>query len=224
MPLLVVLAGCGGGGGRSSDGLVRISIAWPDRTKSFAGSPLAQSAIVRFQNAVTSDTVASFNLVRPDGTGAVTQRYELPEKVTPGTYLLSVLFCAGTDSNAANAVGFGSASVTVQGDGSLLGADGKTLGDVGFTSSLASLAINSGQALLVGQKTSLLVSATTQGGGVVTVPYAEVTYTVTDGSTVLRSNGDGTVTGLTAGTATVTAKAFGITSDPQTVTVTQVTP
>ena len=226
VPLALLLAGCGGGGGggSSSDGLTRLTVAWPDRTKAFAGSPLAQSAIVRFQNAVTSATVATFPLVRPDGTSATTKTYVLPDKVAAGTYLLSVLFCAGTDAQAANAVGFGSSSVIVGSDGTLRDASGKTLGDVAFTSSLASVAVTAGQTLLVGQRTSLLVSATTQGGGAVAVPYAEVSLTVTGGGSALQANDDGTVTGLAAGTATVVAKAFGVTSAAQTVAVTQLTP
>ena len=220
LPLALIVAGCGGGGGgKASDGLSRVTLDWPATTRGFAGSPLALSAIVRFQNAVTSETVASFPVARPTGASATSKTYVLPTKIASGTYLLSVLFCAGLDSIPANAVGFGSVSATVRADGALRGADGKALGEVGFTSSLASLAIPPDQRVTAGQKTSLVVRATTQGGGIVDVPFGAVAYTVTDGTSVLRANADGTVTGLAAGRATLVARAFGIASPPQNVTV-----
>ena len=220
LPLALVVVGCGGGGGgKTSDGLSRVAIDWPAAAKGFVASPLAQSAIVRFQNPVTLDPVASFPVVRPSGSSATSKTYASPSKIAPGSYLLLVQFCTGLDSLPANVVAVGSASVTVGASGSIRGTDGKPLGDIGFTSSLASLAIPANQPVGVGQKTSLLVNATTQGGGIVAIPFANVVFAVTEGSSVLRANSDGTVTGLVAGRATLTASAFGITSPAQTVIV-----
>lgn len=213
---LLLLAGCGGGGGSSSDGFSRISVAWPADVRSFTGSPIAGSALVRFVN-VENSQQTEFPIVRPTTLKAVSKTYKLPDKIAAGTYSVTVLFCSGTTPIATNSVGFGSVTATVSGKGSVKGIDGEALGTIPFTSTIASIAVDADQIVRVNQRTSLGVTATTMGGGTVSLPVGVVSLTAT--GSALRANDDGTVTGLAAGTGTVVATAFGKTSPSATVTV-----
>jgi hypothetical protein len=159
-----------------------------------------------------------YPVVRPAGTGATSKTYVLPEAVAPGTYILSVLFCAGPDSDLSRTVGLGSVVTTVGTDGVLRDGAGKTLGAVPFSSTLTAVTIVPNQTVLVGEKRSLQVTATTQGGGTVTLPFSLVRLSVSSG-TALRADDDGTVTGLTPGTSLVVARALGIDSVPTAVNV-----
>lgn len=222
LPLLLgiaILAGCGGGGSNSSDGKSRVTIDWPATDRAFEGSSLAGSAHVVFATPDPYAVVKDFLVVRPSGTSAVTKTYTLPEKVTPGTYVLSVTFCNGDAGDRENAVGFGLLAATVGRNGSLKDGDGEALPDVGLSSTLASIAVTAGQSVIVNEKKSLFVTATTRAGGFVNVPFGFLDFDVAQGGSLLRANDDGTVTGLAAGSATLVAKAFNLTSAAATVNV-----
>ncbi len=214
------LVGCGGGSSRADAGKTSLTIDWPATTRSFGGSPIAGSARVIFSTTATTPVeVYNFAVVRPSGTSEVKKSYTFPTKLTAGSYSLAVRFCKGADANLANEVGLGVIIATVTSNGKLVGSDGEGLGDVAFTNTLSSLALAPNQTVRVGQRTSLDVSATSPGGGIVAIPDSQVTLSVASGS-ALQANGDGTVTGVAAGSATVVAKAFGIQSAPVAVTVT----
>lgn len=219
--LAALLIGCGGGGSSSADGKSRVKIDWPDQTRGFKGSPLAGSAVIRFSSTTTSATLKEYPVVRPAGTGATSKSYTLPESIAPGTYILSVLFCAGAEADLARTVGLGSVVATVGTDGVLRDGAGKSLGDVAFSSTLTGVTVVPSQTVLVGEKRSLQVTATTQGGGTVSLPFSLVKLTVSSG-TALRADDDGTVTGVEPGTSLVVARAFGIDSVPTAVNVTTV--
>lgn len=223
LPLLFVLAGCGGGGSSRSDaGLSKITIDWPATTRSFAGSPIAGSALIVFTTTATpSDTIATFPVVRPSGSGEAKKTYTLPRKVAPGTYFLTVRFCSESSADPTKEVGVGATAVTVGLNGRLQGTDGNDLGDIAFANTLKDLALLPNQTVRVGQLTSLSVQATSSSvnGQIVAIPFTQVSVSSSDAS-VLRANEDGTVTGVKAGTANVTVMAFGLTSPAVPVTVT----
>lgn len=219
--LLFALAGCGGGGSKSDDGKSRVTIEWPSTTsRAFEGSAIAGSARIVLQTTAQAPvTVADVPVVRPSGTSKVERTYALPDRVAAGSYLLTVRFCAGASADLANEVGLGTIVATVGRDGKLRNSDGEPLRDVSFSNSLTGIAVTAGQTVRVGQKTSLLVSATSPGGGVVAIPYGQLSFTVASGG-ALQANDDGTVTGARVGTSSVVARFLGLQSAPASVAVT----
>ena len=136
LPLALLLAGCGGGGTTrtNSNGLSRVTIDWPAQTRGFEGSPLAGSAIVRFERTDSLGENYSFPVVRPTGSDAVSQSYTLPDKVRAGYYRLTVHCCSGADSQPSNVVGYGRVNVVVLLDGTVRDENRQPLGDIDFTS------------------------------------------------------------------------------------------
>ena len=222
-PLLIavlLLAGCGGGGSNGSDGKSRVTIDWPATTRAFEGSGLAGSAHVVFTDPTTNAVVQDTVVVRPSGAAKVSKTYTLAQKLPPSVYFLTVVFCNGAEGDTTKAVGLASTVATVKSDGRLQDGEGKALPDVAFTSTLKAITIATGQTIAVGQKSSLVVTATTSADGTVNVPFGFVDFDLVSGGANLRADDDGTVTGLASGSATIVAKAFGKTSLATPVSVT----
>ena len=209
---ILLLAGCGGGGSNGSDGKSRVTIDWPATTRAFEGSPLAGSARVVFTNPTTNAVVQDTVVVRPSGSAKVSKTYTLAQKLPPSVYFLTVVFCNGAEGDTTKAVGLGSTVTTVRAEGGLRNGEGKPLPDVDFTGTLKAITIASAQKVAVGQKSSLVITATTSADGVVNVPFGFVDFDLVTGAANLRADDDGTITGLAPGSAMIVAKAFGKTS------------
>lgn len=225
--LALLLAGCGGSnhhssssnpGSSSTDTIgPQIALAWPARARDFAAPSAATAAIVTFPNGGPSGNSVSQTLTRPTGTAAVTKTYQLGIAVHPGRHLVRVDFLADANSTF-TPLATATMNVTVENDGALRTLDGKPLGTVASGSNVTGLTVADGQTLEVGATTDLVVTAATTGGVVALTP-GSVTFALASGAANLTLGTNGSVTGVAAGTATLTATADGVTSPAATVTV-----
>lgn len=213
LPLLV--AGCGGSshhssptGSTSTDTVgPQITIAWPARARDFAAPSFATAALVTFPGVGANGTDLTEVVSRPVGAAAITKTYSLGLAVHPGTHLLRVDYLADASSTGAP-LATATMNVKVTDRGAIKTLDGKDLGTVSYDSQVTGLTIAVGQSVEVGAKSDLVITAQTLGGVAALVP-GSVKLTLSSGSANLGLNADGSVTGLSVGSASVFATLEG---------------
>ncbi len=129
---------------------------------------------------------------------------------------MRVLFLS--DPAYTSPVATATANVLVAKDGTLQKPDGTSLGTISVDSNVVALSVADTSPIEIGESVEPGVSAYTTDGLVALAPGA-VTFSVTSGGSYVQANANGTVTGLSAGTATVVPSVDGVTGTSGTVTV-----
>ena len=187
---VLVVAGCGGSKGSSSNPTVvvspRVTIAWPTRTRDFAAPASALGAWIVLERGMSDGNDYTFYVNRPTDPAASTQTYIGPSTARSGTYVLRIYFQALADT-ISEPVAVSSATVRVDNDGSIRNADGSALGNVGFTSNIRSAFVIPDQIIDSGDTKSLAVNVISTSGGLLAVSPDSIQLNVTEGQGNLRA-------------------------------------
>lgn len=227
----LTLAGCGGSGGGGNTvttsgsspavgtATPRIAVDWPVRTRDLASPATALSVNVHLQSLTDQTISTDITGDRNSNLALHNETYSAPGAVKQGTYALTATFYAGAGETG-TVVATASANVTVNSIGALVGSDGVTMSQIGYTGVVASVQIPANQSVVVGANGQLTASAFDASGGLLAVTQGSFLYGLSSGSDVVSVSQDGVLTGLQAGTAVVTASIDGIKSPAATVSVT----
>jgi len=212
------LVGCGGSSGRSQFATPTVTVDWGARSKGVDGPTSALSFHFDLKDSVAGHTYSTWDGNRSTDPAAYSADYSGSATVRAGTYIFVGNFYAGTDQGGA-AVGTVSAPVTVLINGSLRRPDGSPFDGIAFAPAIKSVVVN-GQAVTVGNSTTLTATAYDANNQAIAVSPGSFTWATLTGSDVLSLTADGTATGIKVGMATVRAKTDGITSNSTSIDVT----
>lgn len=211
---LFTIYGCGGGGNGGGQvprtTSVQIPIHWAERGRALEPPASALSAVVVIRRARPDGSDLSATVDRDANAADHTRVYTTNATVVPGTWNLEATFHAGS-SGTGDVVGTASASVTIQPDGSGIGAI-STVGKV------ASVEVDAGQTVHVAEKRALAFTARNAAGETLAVSSGSAIVKVTAGGSILKVT-DGLLEGVAPGTAKVTATVDGKVSPAVDVTV-----
>jgi len=198
------LTGCGGsGGGTPSVSAYKAKIAWPERARDITAPSSALSAKIEVQSTGTGGATISWIANRDANTAAHTQTYASTSGGATGSHNVTVTFYASADAGGAV---LGSATFT-----ETIGSQGEITSPVTVGSSVKSVVVQADQTVTAPGTKSLIAVAKDDAGQVVAVEAGSFFFTVTGGNGFLTIQ-DGLAKGITAGTATVTARVDTITS------------
>lgn len=209
--LALGLFGCGGGGGTSSVGTpMKLTINWPERSRTVEAPSSALSCKVTLSDPISGDPVQTWTINRPENAAANVQTWTSPSGVPIGNYTLTVTFY--TETNAGGVV-IAEATTAI-----VLQTDGSGAGTITPESTIVSVEVTAGQSVLVGEKKTLTFTAKDALDAVVAVTPGSAVWAVTSGADKLQFI-DGDAEGLVVGTAQVTATVDGKTSAAMTIEV-----
>lgn len=223
LPLLFLLAGCGGGGGSRPIVTPTISVDWPTRTKNLSAPSSALSLTFLFQDTAHSRTFATISGNRSSNLAAHTETYSSATTLRSGTYAVTGTFFADTGESGL-VVATVSTTVSVASDGTLRKADGTPLGEVGFTSIVKSVVVAANQSVATGGSVQLTATALDASSNMIALAPGAFSFNVATGGANLMLTPAGVATGVSEGQATVVATVDGVSSAPTTVTVTSSAP
>ncbi|MGC4042976.1 MAG: Ig-like domain-containing protein [Armatimonas sp.] len=186
--------GCGGGAATSvvsdATGRATVSIVWPETTRLIP----AGASSIKVQFFQNGTAVATQTAARPESGGASTLSFS---SLTPGT--LSVVATAYP-----NADGTGTAQASAATDVTIVAGQDTPVG-LTMASTISSLAISpTSPSVVVGATGNLGVTASDSNGSSVLVATSAISWSSSDTSIATVATG-GVVTGVAAGTTTITA-------------------
>ena len=213
---LLILPGCGSekvSGARTTP--VKLSIAWGERSRAVNAPSSALSAVVTLVNANPAGGDFLYSINRDAAPQTYTGNYTSPNTAKTGSAALSIRFYAQANGMGI-IVGAAQAQVTINGDGT-------GIGNVSTTNAVASVALDAGQTIRMGQVKDLAFSAKDAQGGMVAVTPGSAQFTVATGNDKLQIV-NGQAKGIAVGTASVGVTLDGKTGANTDVTVTALTP
>jgi hypothetical protein len=205
-----ILAGCGGGGGGSSAPVpVKLTLAWAARSRAISApsSALSTVLILRGAGAPTGDFTETHN--RQVGLVAYDEVWTTLGNAKVGTWRMILRFYSDADGHGTE-VGVAQADVTVQ-------ADGTGLGAVTSAGAVATVKVDPSQSVDVGQTKDLLFTTTDARGNILAVSPGSAFWTSSDTSRLQFPGGQ--ARGLASGTPMVTVTVDGKVSPQQPVVV-----
>ena len=218
---LAALAGCGSTNGSFLATALGVTVDWPEiSTNRAVGAPTsAQSAIIDISGANAGGHDVALTINRDVGPAGGSRRYTVGSQVKVGKWDYAIDFYS-EPGGTGTVVGTVQGTITVFPDGTS-SLDHETVVPTG---GIASVVVDAGQVVLVGETKALTITARDAANNIVALPPGAAFFTVTAGSSFLTI-AKGQATGVAPGTATVTVTVNGgttnpITSAPQTVTVT----
>ncbi len=210
----ILAAGCGGGGSASTTSPAKVSpsvsINWPARTRGVVGPSSALSVTLTLHKPGGTEADISFSGDRSTDTTGHSESYTTTATGSIGEWILTAKFYSGHSETSA-VVGTATADVDITANGVVAKLDGSLL-SVSFTGPIAQAVVNPGQTIAVGGSGALSATAETAAGDPVIVSPGSFSFSLISGSSSLSVTPDGTATGISPGTAYVTASVDGVTS------------
>lgn len=200
------MAGCGGAHGPTTHppvGNYAAKIAWPERARDITAPSSALSAKIEVESIVAGGATVSWIANRDANTAAHTQTYSSTTGGSTGNHHVTVTFYASADAGGAV---LGSAGFTEN-----IGSQGEITSAVTVGSSVKTVVVQPDQTVIAPGTKALDAVAKDDAGQVIALEAGSFFFTVTDGDSILKIQ-DGLAKGVTAGTATVTARVDAITS------------
>lgn len=208
---------------------LRVTINWPERSRAINAPSAALSAVVTLQGAGPTGTDISIVVNRTGPETAHSETYDRTVQVRNGTFPLQINYFAETGGPSPTSPLVAEAflqRINVLPDSSGIaditpGGPANPGLDMDFNSTIQSVEVDPGAPILVGETRDLLFTARAADGSVIPISRGSLIFRAAAGSqTVLLLTDDGVATGVSPGTASVTATVNGITSPPVNVTVT----
>lgn len=203
---LTAVVGCGGGsrGGGPTTTTTSLDVNWPARTRDISAPASALAAVATIPGAKPGGGDVVWTINRDPGTAAYTGHYT-SDPVTIGAYQVSVKFFAQPDGTG-SVVGVASSPVTI--------APGHSLGTLLTVGTVTSVTLAPNQRVGIGQTVDLAYTVKDASGNLLAVTPGSAVFSQSSGAGALSVTPSGSATGLTLGSAAVTASVDGVSSPP----------
>jgi hypothetical protein len=197
----LLLTGCGGGGGASTN--PKLTIKWPDTTRNFEATPESRSARIILTEVNDRSKTQTWVVRRPAGSSEVTQTYQAPNRIVNGDCYLVAEFDITGDGTGPTYARL-DATVEIQQDGSLAKDGGFPLDALYAGASEVFLNMEiANDTLLVNEEEPLMTSAVLYNNSLGAIPIGALEYSV-EGDAVTIVNG--VIRGVREGRAKIEAK------------------
>lgn len=216
-----LLTGCGGDGGggeaASTTAFPTLSIDWGARTRLITAPSSALSAKIIIRNAKEGNGDFVWVINREDSLAAFKRTYTSSTRALTGDWTVKVELFGERDGGGA-IVGEGVANVKLASNGQFQDSTGKPIPGISTVGKITSAYIGTGYTVYENALIPLEAVAANELNQIVPVTPGSIRFTQVSGAGKVSVSADGIATGITPGTATVTATIDGKTSTTGTVT------